>query len=90
MTAREGEDIPIQAYVPGRADRVVLHHRLPSESSFAFMAMTPSTPTLYYAAIPGGAVTLEGLEYYITVERGGRVAAFPPEGPGRPHRIAVR
>jgi hypothetical protein len=84
-----GQDIPIQVLITGGADRVTLLHRRPGESAFHVVSMVPNTTELYYAVIPGRAVTLQGVEYYIEVVRGDLCVTLPPEGPGRPFRIGI-
>ncbi|MBN1476778.1 hypothetical protein JXA47_08495 [Candidatus Sumerlaeota bacterium] len=88
-SATAGEDLPIQVEIPGGARRVLLLHRTPGELAFHEISMVPNTPTLFYAVIPGAAVTPQGLEYYISVMRDGLNLAEPPAGPGGPFEIAV-
>jgi hypothetical protein len=87
---RAGEDLPLQIYVPDGASRVTLHHRAPGEELFHDVSMTPNTPTLFFAVIPGDKVTFRGLEYYFTIAKEGRSASFPTQGPARPIEVAVR
>lgn len=88
--ARAGEDLPIQIFVPAGADSVTLHHRTPGDTVFTDIAMTPNTAELFYAVIPGEAVVLQGVEYYISVVRGNQSLTVPPEGPGRAYRVRVQ
>jgi hypothetical protein len=89
-SATAGEALPIQVEIPGGARRVLLLHRTPGELAFHEISMVPNTPTLFYAVIPGAAVTPRGLEYYISVLRDGLHLTEPPEGPGAPIEIPVR
>lgn len=89
-SATAGRDLPMQVFVPGGADSVVLRHRSPREGAYRDVRMSPNTPTIFYGVIPGEAITPEGVEYYISVTRGGQTVTHPLEGPGAPHRIAVR
>jgi hypothetical protein len=89
-SATAGEALPVQVEVPGGARRVLLLHRTPGEIAFHEISMVPNTPTLFYAVIPGDAVTPQGLEYYISVLRDGLHLTEPPAGPGGPIELAVR
>lgn len=88
--AHENEAVAIQVTMPDHGARVTLHWRAPGSVLFNDVPLYPNTPEIYYGTIPALAVTLHGLEYYITVAIGNQSMTLPPDGPGRPYQIGVR
>lgn len=72
-------------------DTVTLHYRQGGQSAYASLAMTDQGEDTWSATIPGGSVTLRGVEYYVEAVAAERTAYSPAADPAtRPHRVPAQ
>jgi hypothetical protein len=88
-----GTDLAIEADVLAEtpADSMILHYRLSGRPDYAAVVMHPQPGGEWVASIPGDAVELRGVEYFLEVWSQGRVAYCPSQDyTGDPLQYAVR
>jgi hypothetical protein len=89
----EGEPLTVSLYVPTalQASKVLLHYRAGGQTPFGAVDAVAQTNSIYKAILPGTAVTLQGLEYYVEAKTPAGSLTFPGLDPvRRPSTAAVR
>ena len=89
VTATESADVPLSATVTGSDTpvTVALHYRVTGAPSYTETPMSNSSGDIYEGIIPAGAVTSQGVDYYLSATNG---AGTTTDGTAlEPHHIEV-